>query len=274
MSKISVLMSVYRYDSPEYLRVAVESISIKQTLQPDEVILVVDGFVPAVLETEIKNLCTEIPYIKPLWKLNNEGLGKALRDGVEIAANEIIARMDSDDISVPDRFEKQIIALESDPTLSIVGGGMTEFIDLPENIVGSRTVPSTNDDIKSYMKTRCGLNHVTVMFKRSEILRVGNYQDWFWNEDYYLWVRMMIAGCKFANIPDILVNVRSGADQYARRGGRKYFESEKGIQKLMLDNNLISYPRYCFNVFVRFCVQIAMPNWVRGIVFRKLFRQI
>ena len=272
MSKISVLMSVYRNDSPEYLRMAVESVSFKQTLQPDEVILVVDGSVPAVLEAEIKNLCSEIPYIKPLWKPNNEGLGKALRDGVEIAANEIIARMDSDDVSVPDRFEKQIKALESDPTLSIVGGGMTEFIDSPDNIVGSRTVPFANDDIKSYMKTRCGLNHVTVMFKRSEILRVGNYQDWFWNEDYYLWVRMMIGGCKFANIPDILVNVRSGANQYARRGGRKYFESEKGIQKLMLDNNLISFPRYCFNVFVRFCVQIAMPSWLRGFVFQKIFR--
>lgn len=83
---------------------------------------------------------------------------------------------------------------------------------------------------------------------------------------------MMIGGCKFANIPDILVNVRSGADQYARRGGRKYFESEKGIQKLMLDNNLISFPQYCFNVFVRFCVQIAMPNWLRGFVFQKIFR--
>lgn len=273
MGKISVLMSVYRNDSPEFLRVAVESVTIKQTLQPDEVILVVDGPVPTELEVEIKKLCSEIAYIRPLWKLNNEGLGKALRDGVEMATNEFIARMDSDDISMPNRFEKQIKVLESDPTLSIVGGKMTEFIDLPDNIVGSRTVPFANDDIKSYMKTRCGLNHVTVMFKRSEILKVGNYQDWFCNEDYYLWVRMMIGGCKFANVPDVLVNVRSGAGQYARRGGIKYFKSEKGIQKLMLNNNLISFPRYCFNVFVRFCVQIVMPNWARGIVFQKIFRR-
>ena len=181
--------------------------------------------------------------------------------------------MDSDDISLPDRFEKQIKFLENHPDVSIVGGQMTEFIDTPDNVVGRRIVPLDNDSIYSYMKSRCAMNHVTVMFRKQDILKAGNYQDWFWNEDYYLWVRMMINNCKFANLPDILVNVRSGKDQYARRGGMKYFQSEKGIQKLMLDNHIISWPRYLFNVFGRWCIQVAMPNWLRGFVFRVLFRR-
>ena len=123
------------------------------------------------------------------------------------------------------------------------------------------------------MKSRCAFNHMTVMFRKQAVLDAGNYQDWFWNEDYYLWIRMMLNGCKFANLTDVLVNVRSGRNQYARRGGMKYFRSEAGIQRLMLNNKLISWPRYAFNVFVRWCIQVAMPNWLRGFVFRTLFRK-
>ena len=188
----SVLMSVYRNDNPEYLRAAVESVSIKQTLQPKELILVVDGPVPELVESEIKALCGEIPYIKPLWKPLNEGLGKALHDGVLIATYQIIARMDSDDISAPTRFEQQIKCMEQDESIDVVGGNISEFIDTPDNIVGYRTVPDSDAEIKDYMKSRCALNHVSVMFKKESVLKVGNYQDWYWNEDYYLWIRMQL----------------------------------------------------------------------------------
>ena len=104
-------------------------------------------------------------------------------------------------------------------------------------------------------------------------MKAGNYQDWFWNEDYYLWVRMMLAGCKFANLPDVLVNVRSGKDQFARRGGMKYFKSEAKLQKYMLDNKIIPFQQYVFNILARLVVQILMPNWMRGFVFQKLFRK-
>ena len=129
----SVLMSVYYNDNPKYLRAAVESVSIKQTLQPKELILVVDGPVPELVKSEIKALCGEIPYIKTLWKPLNEGLGKALRDGVLIATYHIIARMDSDDISSPTRFEQQIKCMEQDDNIDIVGGSISEFIDTPDN---------------------------------------------------------------------------------------------------------------------------------------------
>lgn len=272
MNPFSVCTSVYRNDNPEFVRIALDSITTEQTLCPSEVVLVVDGPVPDALSELIK-LYESSEVFHVIWLPENKGLGNALKLGVENAKYPIIARMDSDDISAPERFEKQLMYLEDHPDCDIVGGQMTEFIDNSDNIVGRRDVPLTDEDIYQYMKSRCGLNHVTVMFRKEAVMKAGNYQDWFWNEDYYLWVRMMLAGCIFANLPDVLVNVRSGIDQYARRGGMKYFKSEEGIQRLMLKNDLISFPRYVFNVSARFAVQVLMPNWLRGFVFQKLFRK-
>ena len=123
------------------------------------------------------------------------------------------------------------------------------------------------------MKKRCPFNHMTVMYKKSAVLNAGNYQDWFWNEDYYLWVRMMMDGCKFANIPDVVVNVRSGKDQYARRGGKRYFDSEMGIKRLMLNNGLINKKEYFVNYLERFVIQLLLPNSFRGWVFRTFARK-
>ncbi|MBR1932851.1 MAG: glycosyltransferase [Prevotella sp.] len=272
MNNFSVITSVYKNDCPEFVRVALDSITKEQTVKPSEVVLVVDGPVPEALAVAIKEYERDAVF-HVVWLSENKGLGNALRLGTEVTKYELVARMDSDDIALPDRFEKQLAYMEAHHECDIVGGQMTEFIDEPTNIVGKRVVPTENKDIQNYMKSRCAMNHVTVMFRKQAVLGAGNYQDWFWNEDYYLWVRMMIAGCKFANLPDVLVNVRSGSDQYARRGGRKYYESEKGIQRLMLDNGIISRPRYLFNVFVRWCIQCAMPNWLRGFMFRTLFRK-
>ena len=181
--------------------------------------------------------------------------------------------MDSDDICLPYRFEKQLNYLSKHHDCSIVGGQITEFIDSPNNIVGKREVPLTNEAIYDYMKRRCALNHVTVMFRKEAVLLAGNYQDWFWNEDYYLWVRMMLAGCRFGNLPDVLVNVRSGANQYARRGGKRYFDSEIGIKQLMLRKGLISKKEFIVNYICRFAVQRMLPNRVRGWVLRTFARK-
>lgn len=272
MMPFTVILPVYKNDKPENLFIAVESIGEKQTVKPDEILIVVDGPIPERLVLIINELCNRISNIRVLRQPENKGLGSALQIGIENASYEFIARMDSDDISEPDRFEKQLKVFETNPALSLVGGNITEFIDSPENIVGRRIVPQSNDEIYTYMKSRCPFNHMTVMYKRSDVLKAGNYQDWFWNEDYYLWIRMMMAGCKFANISDPLVNVRVGKDMYARRGGIKYFKSEAGIQRYMYVHGLISLPRYIVNVTIRFIVQVLMPNNIRGFVFQKLFR--
>ena len=270
----SVCTSIYKNDISEHVRVSLESMLACQSVKPTEVILVQDGPVPDVLSilvSEYEKKYADIMHIIRLEK--NRGLGNALRLGVENAKYELIARMDSDDICLPDRFEKQIAYMEAHPECDIVGGQMTEFIGTPDSIVGRREVPLTNEEIYEYMKSRCALNHVTVMFRKEAVLKAGNYQDWFWNEDYYLWVRMMMNHCVFANIPDVAVNVRSGADQYARRGGKKYFDSEIGIKKLMLKNGLINRKEYSVNYIQRFIIQLLLPNSVRGWVYRKFARK-
>ncbi len=266
-------MSVYRNDRPEWVREAVESVSIRQTVQPAEVLIVVDGPVGDELANELRVLQKEIPTIRIEWCKENRGLGVALQYGTERVSHELVARMDSDDIAVPNRFELQLDTFEKDNKLSIVGGQISEFIDTPDNIVGVRQCPTGNAELRAYMKVRCGFNHMTVMFKKSEVLRVGNYQPWHYNEDYYLWIRMVLVGCKIANLQETLVNVRVGKEMYARRGGWKYFKSEEGIQRYMWQKGMISLPRYLLNTFIRFGVQVMLPNSVRGWMFRNLFRK-
>ena len=270
----SVCTSVYKKDNPAYVRAALYSMLVSQSFKPSEIVLVQDGPIPNELSQVLTEYETEYANVMHIIRLEkNGGLGNALKLGVENATYDIVARMDSDDICLPYRFEKQLSYLETHPEVDIVGGQMTEFIDSPDNIVGRREVPLTNEDIYEYMKSRCALNHVTVMFRKKAVLEAGNYQDWFWNEDYYLWVRMMKAGCKFANIPDVVVNVRSGADQYARRGGRKYFDSEIGIKRLMLREGMITKTQFAINYIERFIIQLVLPNRVRGWVFRTFARK-
>lgn len=269
----SVLMSVYRNDNPNHFKTAVESISVNQTLRPSEIIIVIDGPVPDAVNIVLENLCKKIPEIKPVRLEKNGGLGNALRIGMVNATNEIVARMDADDIASPDRFAKQISFFSDNKDCSVIGGQITEFINSPDNIVGKREVPCSNSEIKQWIKTRCPFNHMTVALRRSSVLNVGNYIDWHFNEDYYLWIRLAEAGYKFANLPDTLVNVRVGSEMYARRGGWKYFKSEKGLQDYMWKKNLISFPQYIFNVAIRFGVQVAIPNTVRAFLFKTLFRK-
>ena len=269
----SDLMSVYKNDNPEWLREAVESVSVQQTVRPDEVLLVIDGPVPDSLRLEILRLEREISSVRVAWQTENRGLGLALRKGMELVSHELVARMDSDDISLPDRFEKQLRTFDEDPTLNIVGTQISEFIGEPGNIVGKREVPCSNEEILTWLRGRCPLNHVSVMALRSNILSVGNYIDWHFNEDYYLWIRMALAGCRFANLPDVLVNVRVGKEMYSRRGGWKYFKSEEGLQRYMLNHQIIGLPRYIYNTLGRFVIQVVMPNSIRGWIFRKLFRK-
>lgn len=274
MTDFSIIISVYRNDKPAFVARALDSVTTLQHKQPDEVVLVVDGPVPEQLSDLIKGYKRNNPELfNVIWLPENKGLGNALRVGVEAAKNEIIARMDSDDVSLPDRFEKQIAYMEQHPECDLVGGQITEFIDSESNIVGKREVPCSNEEIFSWLKGRCPFNHMSVTMLRSRVIAVGNYIDWHFNEDYYLWIRMALAGCKFANLPDTLVNVRVGKEMYKRRGGWKYFKSEKGLQDYMLQHKMISVPRYCYNVLGRFIIQVAMPNSLRGFIFQKLFRK-
>ena len=204
----SVSMCVYGKDNPAWFDTAVESI-LNQTAKPAEVVLVVDGPVPAELDAVI-NKYEQNPIFNVIRFAENQGHGNARRAGLAACTNDVVAIMDADDVSAPDRFEKQLAFFASDSNISIVGGVITEFVDSEQNVVGKRDVFMTDELIKADMKKRCPMNLVTVMFKKSDVDAVGGFIDWHCEEDYYLWLRMAQANMKFANTPDVLVNVRVG----------------------------------------------------------------
>lgn len=268
----SVAISVYKNDNPAFFNRALESITVNQTIKPSEIVLVVDGPVPNEINEIIEKYSNNFNF-KTIRLETNGGLGNALKIATENCSNELIARMDSDDVAVVNRFEQQLDYLDNHHNVDILGGNISEFIDDETNIVSFRNVPSSDVEIKKYIKKRCPFNHMTVMFKKSSVIDAGGYLDWHYNEDYFLWIRMFLNRSVFANLPDVLVNVRTGKDQFARRGGFKYFRSEMELQRYMFHHKMIIFPRYCFNVIVRFFLQVIMPNKVRGIIFRRVIRR-
>lgn len=272
--KFSVAMSVYYNDKLEDLRVALDSILVRQTVKPAEVFLVVDGPIPEALDALVREYESAYPQVMTVHRLpENGGLGRALAFAVENCRYSLIARMDSDDISVRTRFEQQLRYFRANPEVDILGGDINEFVDTSTNLIGRRAVPRTDLSIKRNMKRRCAMNHVSVMFRREAVLQAGNYVDFFWNEDYYLWIRMMRRGCVFANTGTALVNVRVGREMYRRRGGKRYFESEKRLQKYMLNRRIITPWRYLINVAQRFVVQRMLSDGMRAWVFRTFARR-
>lgn len=269
----SVAMSVYKSDNPDFFDRALSSITDEQTIIPNEIVLVVDGPVSNEINNVINKYEKKYEIFNVIRLEQNGGLGNALKIAVKNATHELIARMDSDDVSVSTRFEEQLKYFEINPGIDIVGGDITEFIGEENNIVVKRSVPVSNDSIREYMKTRCAMNHVSVMYKKKSVESAGGYQDWFWNEDYYLWIRMWLNGAVFANTGSVLVNVRVGEEMYQRRGGSKYFESEKGLQDYMLKNKMINHSTYIKNVAKRLIIQKLMPNKLRGWVFRTFARK-
>ena len=274
----SVSMCVYGGDNAEHFDVAIRSI-VEQTLPPAEIVLTVDGPIPREIEAIIAQYQNELDSIafKVIRLDKNMGHGEARRICFENCSYPLIALMDADDLSVPYRFQKQIQYYNKHPDVSAVGGFITEFITQPDPIdismkAGNRIVPETDSEIKTYMKKRCPMNQMTVMLKKEVIVEVGGYQDWYCDEDYYLWIRLALAGKKFGNIPENLVNVRVGEEMYQRRGGWKYFKSEAKLQGYMMKKGIISFPRYLINVVERLILQVLMPNSVRGWVFQKLAR--
>lgn len=269
----SVAMSVYKNDNPDFLEQALSSIIDIQTIVPDEVILVVDGPVSNEIDNVIKNYQKKYIFLRVIRLEENGGLGNALKIATESAKYNLIARMDSDDISLPNRFEEQLKYFMLHPTIDVVGGDIEEFINDESNIVGRRRVPQKNDEIREYMKKRCAFNHMSVMYKKTTIQAVGGYQDWFWNEDYFLWIRMWLNNAEFANTGTTLVKVRVGKEMYQRRGGNKYFQSEKKLQTYMLTHGMINRKTYCINIIKRWIVQRVLTNRLRGWVFRTFARE-
>ena len=272
MYKFSVLMSLYAKEKAEYFSQSMESI-LNQTVLPDEIVIVKDGPLTEELEKTLDGFVSANPSLYKTVPLEtNRGLGLALAEGMLHCTNELVARMDTDDISRSDRFEKQLAEFEADPELDICGSHIIEFEDRPEHVVCKRTVPLDDADIKKYQKKRDGFNHVSVMFKKEAVMRAGNYQSCMLMEDTLLWVNMIQTGAKCKNIDDTLVYVRIGKEMYERRGGYAYFKKYKEGRKKVRKTGYISGFDYYVSLVVQFAVAM-MPNRLRGFVFKKILHR-
>ena len=264
-------MSVYRNEKVEYFIRAVDSV-LDQTAPPDQIVLVRDGEVYEELQSAIDKYVSAHPNIFTYLPLEqNGGLGNALRYGLTYCRNELVGRMDSDDISLPDRFEKQLEFMKSSPNVDLVGGNISEFTDAPENIVDYRIVPQSHEDICLYLQNRSPFNHVTVMFKKSAIERAGSYEGFYLFEDWYLWVRAYLSGARFANINTVLVNVRV-SDMANRRGGMKYYRSCVRLLNYMKKKGVIGFGKYAKTRIVRFCGYVLLPDKLRARAYKRFLR--
>ena len=269
----SVLMSIYKKEKPEYFYECMKSI-FKQSIIPTEIVIVKDGPLTKELDTIINEYISKYPNKFKIVPLEtNQGLGKALAIGVENCSYELIARMDTDDICSPDRFDVQLKEFYNDKNLDILGSSIIEFENTPNNILSQRKVPLNNNDIYKFAKKRNPFNHMTVMYKKSKVLSVGNYQPPNGFEDYYLWARMLVNGCKAKNIEKPLVYARTGLDMFERRGGYDYLKKSIEAKKLFYKIGLYSLKDFVISSSSHIIVSL-MPNKLRSFIYLKLLRKI
>lgn len=268
----SVLMSVYYKEEPEFFEKALES-TINQTLKPSEIVIVLDGALTQDLYYVLEKFKKQYPgLINDIQLEQNVGLGRALEIGIKNCKYDLVARMDSDDICLPERFEKQINFMVNNPEVKILGAWIGEFEHDSEVIESIRKVPASYDEIMKYAKTRCPLNHMTVVYRKECVIEAGNYQTLLMNEDYYLWVRMLNKNYQMMNIPEILVLARAGSSMFKRRGGIQYIKSEWQLQKIFLSMKFIDTKLFLFNIVTRGFVRL-LPNSVRGFIYKTVLRR-
>ena len=267
----SVLMSVYYKEKPGFLNQAIESIQ-SQTLSTDDFVLVCDGplneELDAVIAEKQQGMGTSLHVIR---LAKNGGLGNALNEGIKHCKNELVARMDSDDIAYPDRCEKQMAVFSAHPEVSICSGIVEEFTTNPHIVDTKRVPPETNEDIIEFAKKRNPFNHPCVMYKKTAVEAVGSYQDFYLLEDYYLWLRMLMAGYQGYNIQEPLLHMRAGPDMYKRRAGWKYAKTQVRLFRYMRDQGFIGNGQYIKSCVVRSGSALA-PNWLRKFMFERVLR--
>lgn len=267
----SVLMSVYQKEKPENLRQSIISM-LEQTVAPEQFVLVCDGPLNDGLNAVVADACAANPEIMRVIHLaKNGGLGNSLRVGLAACQCDIVARMDSDDISVPERCAKQLEALAVH-RCDVVGSNLVEFAGSIDCVISEKDVPETQEEILEYSKLRNPFNHPCVMFKKSAVEAVGGYQDFHLLEDYYLWLRMLVAGYTGYNVQEPLLFMRCDEGMYNRRGGAEYIRSQIYFANYMRSIGWISSFEYARFVSMRI-VGSLVPTSLRMRAYKALLRK-
>ena len=265
-------MSLYNKEKPEYLRKSIESM-LNQTATPDEIVVVKDGPLTNELDKVLDDYSRRYPrIIKMVISERNIGLGLALNLGLRNCKNELIARMDTDDISLPTRCECQIKAFQNDESITIVGTMIDEFFENPNDVISSRIVPTSHNEIYEFAKRRSAFNHPTVMYKKSEVLECGGYSDLRRNQDVDLFGRMLYSGYKAMNISESLLLFRSNADLSKRRRSwentRSYITTIYRLKRIGF-SKLDDFVLVCIGQIVMFLCPLRMQNWLYKKFLRK-----
>lgn len=267
----SVLMSVYYKEHPDYLRQSMQSI-YDQTVPTDDFVLVCDGPLTPELDAVISGMQQQFGSRLHVCRLSkNGGLGKALNFGIGQCKNDLVARMDSDDVSRPDRCERQLAVFRDHSEYSLVSGIVEEFSDTITNVSVRRIVPERQNDIIAFAKKRNPFNHPCIMYKKNDVEAAGGYQDFYLLEDYYLWIRMLQQGFIGYNLQEPLLWMRAGSDMYKRRGGWKYVQSQHNLFKYMAQTGFITESQYQIQGMIRL-IGAVVPNWLRTFLFKQILR--
>lgn len=272
MMKFSVLISVYEKENPLFLDNSLSSILEHQTIIPNEIIIIKDGTLTKSLDHVLDRYIEEYPSILKVYGYSeNKGLGYALNYGLNKSSNEIIFRMDSDDIANPSRFEKQLkVFMMSKNNLAIIGSNIEEFNCSPHDLNRFRTVPYSSKEINNKKFYRNPFNHMTVAFLKSPILKCGGYKPMAGYEDYYLWIRVLKEYNGY-NLSDNLVYARVGNDMIARRQGFNFFVNEFKFQRTLLTENLITNSVFMKNIFFRLLPRL-LPKKILELIYTKILR--
>ncbi len=267
----SVLMSVYYKEKAEYLKRSLKSILEDQVVKPNEVVIVKDGPLGDPLEKIIKLYKSEYPdIIKVIALKENVGLGEALKIGLKHCSNEIVARMDSDDISLPSRFEKQLKIINK-KEVDVVGNWVLGFENDENNIKYLKKFPENHKDICSFAKKRSPTPHASSMFKKSSVLEVGGYIHFLNFEDYYLWVRLLMKDKIFYNIQEPLFKMRMDDEMFTRRGGWNYYIREVKLHYTFYQIGFINFYEFIRNASIRTIVRLV-PNKLRKWIYSNFLR--
>ncbi len=273
--EFSVLVSVYGKDNASFFKEALLSVSKEQTVKPAQVVVVEDGPVPEGIEGAIEEAIKATPECEftIIRKPQNAGLAAALNTGLRECKYEWVARMDSDDISLPDRFEKQLAFIEKHSNVDVIGGAIAEFAETPGDQQSERHVGLDMKSIREMAKSRTPMNHVTVMYKKSSIEKVGCYSEDFGKlEDYKLWVDLLGKDAVLANIDDILVYVRTGNGFITRRSNKREITDWDMLQSYLLENGIINkFTAFKNKLYIR-CF-IYMPGWMKLLAYKTFLRK-
>lgn len=269
MEKFSLLMSVYDGELPEFLEEAFQSL-LQSTILPDQIVMVLDGPISHNLQAILEKYEKEFTHFTKVSLETNQGLGVALAVGVEACQYDLIARFDCDDILLPNRFQLQLDYFERHAELDLLGGQILEFS--ATNEFGQRRVPVDQDTIVTFAKKRNPFNHMTVMFRKTAIMAAGNYIPLKGYEDYYLWLRLLKAGARVANLPDVLVRARVGSGFSTRRGGSKYLlQTIQAISRFEKEG-LLSKSSALYRVLSHSLI-ILLPTGCREFLYRTILRR-